>query len=70
MAGGCAAIVLITGVVLALRIEFSERMPAWHTRTAALVGLGFWLLVLVAVILGVRRLGRRWSEEDEKRHVH
>lgn len=61
----CAAMVVVVAILLATRIELSERMPEWHDRTAALIGLGFWVAVLFVLILGVRRLGRRWSDDDQ-----
>lgn len=67
---GCAAMVVVVAVLLAMRIGFSERMPEWHDRTAALVALGAWLLVLLALVLGIRWLGGRWSGDDEDRRVH
>ena len=65
MAAGCLAMVLVVAVLLTMRASWSESMPEWHDRTAALVALGLWVLVLVALVLGIRRLGRRWSADRD-----
>jgi uncharacterized membrane protein len=65
MAVGCLAMVLVVAVLLTMRVRWSESMPEWHNRTGALVALGFWVLVLVALVLGIRWLGRRWSADQD-----